>query len=105
MIPKRVLTICFLLLALAGNAAWAAADYHAIPDSTIAVDQDSDHQNLPNGQYDGCDDHCCHAGAHLLGLLGSPSAWSFTPSSDSYRTSDQQPPSHTLSPLFQPPIA
>jgi len=103
---QRVLSICFLLFALAGNAAWAVTDYHATADGAHAVDSDDGHAHtFPAGDSDGCDDHCCHAGAHFLGLLGSPSAWPLSASPATYLTSEKQPLSHPLSPLFQPPIA
>jgi hypothetical protein len=105
MSPKRFLTICFLLFALAGNTAWAAVDYPAVSGDIDASDHAAGHQHdFPDYRYDGCDDHCCHAGAHFLGLLGMLPAWDIFPSSDSYLTSDQKPLSHPLSPLFEPPI-
>jgi len=106
MSPKRFLTLCFLMLTLVGNAAWATAGYHPAADSVAETGLDSGHQhNFPDSDNDGCNDHCCHASAHLLGLPDSPTAWPFSPGPDVYLASDQPPRSHPLSPLFQPPIA
>jgi len=101
---NRVLTIFCLLFALASNAAWATTDYHVVSDGISAIDANAGQPVHPDTPNDGCNDHCCHASAHFLGLPGAPSVWLVSVSSDLYPTSDQQPLSHPLSPLFEPPI-
>gem|GEM_PF-1526991 len=103
---KRFLTLCFLLLTLAGNAAWATAGYHPAADMFTVADPGAGHQqNFPDGDSDGCNDHCCHASAHLLGFPDAPTTWTFSPSPDIDLASDQPPRSQSITPLFQPPIA
>jgi len=102
---KHVLTICCLLFAFAGNAAWAATDYHLVSDDIAAADVSIGHPSAPDTPNDGCSDHCCHASAHFLGLPGATPEWFLARSADIRPVSDQQPLSHPQPPLFEPPIA
>jgi len=70
---KRFLTIFLILSTLSYSSVWAL-DSHE--NESGKQDQSQSHtvDNQPdNTDHQLDDDHCCHAGAHLLGLLNQKS--------------------------------
>ena len=110
---KRFLTFCCLLFALTGNAVLAGVHLHGGKDAShhtgthpapLADPQDSHHAATPDHPGDGCNDHCCHAGAHFLGLPVASLGWRPTVSPRQRNLPDKTPHSRTPHPLLQPPI-
>jgi len=105
---KRLLTIWFLFFTLSSSVSWAVSS-HVDADNGAGVHAAGNSGNLPDDAPltwgdDGCQDRCCHASAHFIGLIASHTFFVALTVSDDIRFSEQPPLSFSLSPPFHPPI-
>ncbi|TCK17867.1 hypothetical protein DFR30_1119 [Thiogranum longum] len=105
MLFKRLLTAWFLVFTLMNSVAWAYAGHgdenHDVLTTDVPVDQD---KPLP-WQNDSCEDHCCHATAHVIGLIGGlHTGIAVGPLPVDPPFSDTYPLSYSLAPPYHPPI-
>lgn len=102
---KRLLTIWFLFFTLSSSVAWAVSDHVGDGDSVHVADSSD---SLPDSPLpwsdDGCQDRCCHAGAHFIGMIASHTLFTALTVSDDIRFSEQPLLSFALSPPYHPPI-
>jgi heme O synthase-like polyprenyltransferase len=105
MIFKHLLTVWFLVFTLMSSVAGACAghgdDNHATPaiDASMALDK------LLPLQNDSCPDHCCHAAAHVVALIGRACAcMTASPLSMGLMLFDTHPNSLPIAPPYHPPI-
>ncbi|HHJ15704.1 MAG TPA: hypothetical protein ENJ80_03305 [Gammaproteobacteria bacterium] len=103
---KRLLTIWFLFFTLSSSVAWAVSSHVDADGSAHVVDNGDSLPDTPlTWGDDGCQDRCCHASAHFIGLIASHTFFVALTVSDDIRFSEQPPLSFSLSPPFHPPIA
>ena len=104
---KRLLTIWFLFFTLSSSVAWAVSDHAGDGDGAgmHVVDNGDNGLDAPlTWGGDGCQDRCCHASAHFIGLIASHTFFVALTVSDDIRFSEQPLLSFALSPPFHPPI-
>lgn len=102
---KRLFTIWFLLFTLISGAAWAMDDHAEEGHGAAVFDAATGHDEPLPWSPDDCSDHCCHAAAHVVALIGRTCASMETgPSSVDLMLSDTYPDSLPLAPPYHPPI-
>ncbi len=104
---KKIL-ICLLLLANLSTGLAFALDTHPAAmvghDSATADLLVTAGQNYPDDdQYH--NDHCCHAAAHLVGLIFNQNTPFVARSHDDFIALFQAPTFRYIAPLLRPPIA
>lgn len=102
---KHLFTIWFLLFTLTSSAAWALDDHSEESDGHVVVLADSDHGDPLPWSEDDCADHCCHAGAHVMGLIPTSINVVTIFSVNSISLANLTFLSAYLAPPYHPPIA
>jgi len=69
MIKKRLTIWLFIVSILSYSSVWAMHSHDDMANHEQAISTADSH--ISNSQHQLDDDHCCHAGAHLLGLLNT----------------------------------
>lgn len=105
MLFKRILTVWFILFTLVSSVSWAVSDHPEDSLANHAAAQAFDHDPVSPWVDDGCSDHCCHAGAHVLGILSPSITFAEGERSQDIAASARFLFTLVLPPPFQPPIA
>lgn len=106
MLIKHLLTVWFLVFTLSSSVAWANAGHDDQNHATPSMDKSMGHDEPLPWQNDGCSDHCCHAAAHVVALIGGVSlVIALEALSADLPISGTPPYSWPLAPPYHPPIA